>query len=110
MGHSIRSKSKRKYRAIRRENIHGPVEEERLHKIINKIVDKPKRFAFKSPFAVEQIETQPVEEDPKEAPIEEEKLKTETQMQVELSKKDKDKLFLSRNQYKKKYKLYGTKK
>ncbi|KAJ3272767.1 hypothetical protein HDV01_005295 [Terramyces sp. JEL0728] len=90
MGKSIRSKGQRKNRALRREMIHKPKEEARLMRVVEK----------------DTVETMQ-----QEKPQEAEKMETE---QI-LSKKQKEMLLMSRNQYKrkaksKKGKLYINKK
>ncbi|KAI8898705.1 hypothetical protein BC833DRAFT_588643 [Globomyces pollinis-pini] len=82
MGKSIRSKSQRINRAIRRELIHKPNEDKRLARLTEKQKQE----------LVEQLA--------KEKEVVEDKT-SEERMDVPLSKVEKQKLFLSRNQYKK---------
>jgi hypothetical protein len=73
MAKSIRSKSKRKARAIRREKIHAPVEQKRLERLVNSFPE--------------------IKEEPKQMEMETDK---------ELTKEERNQLFLNRNQFKKK--------
>ncbi|KAJ3321185.1 hypothetical protein HDV06_004528 [Boothiomyces sp. JEL0866] len=93
MGKSIRSKGQRKNRAVRREMIHKPKEEARLMRLVEK----------------ETVETK---EQEKPVGVDSEQMETEPKI---LSKKQKEMLLMSRNQYKrkaksKKGKLYINKK
>ncbi len=106
MAKSIRSKVKRFYRSIRRKDIFGPVEEERLQKMAARQAGEsvpdapPKRFSFlertEPPRAV-FVNDMPRDTHYKVAETD------DSAMSVDLScKVEKDRLFMSRNQFKKK--------
>ncbi len=112
MAKSIRSKVKRHHKAIRRKDVYAPVEEARLNKLAARqngesIPDSPpKRFSFLEKAPSKSIFVQDV---PRDVFLSREMSdipeQDESDMPVDatpLTKLDKQKLFLSRNAFKKK--------
>jgi hypothetical protein len=110
MAKSLRSKTKRKYRTLKREQVFAPVEEERLLRLAEA------QAQIKSTVD-DQSNVTPVQEK-REMPLSDtplasinETAKDESMMvdSVPSSKLEKDKLFLSRNQFKKKMRIQRKK-
>ncbi|KAI8908835.1 hypothetical protein PhCBS80983_g01040 [Powellomyces hirtus] len=123
MAKGLRSKSMRKNRAIRRETVHGPVEDARLQRLVEKEIEARKNQENTS-MSVEGTEPTPTSTeqsttDADRGRARDQELETEAATEImdvdgstqatpaesaPMSKAEKEKLFLSRNAYKKKMK------
>jgi hypothetical protein len=114
MGKSIRSKGMRKNRALRRTGEYGDVESERLQRLVTSTPKKHSLSIFHSllnpletPVEIQELNEIPQENIEENHLIEIEENDLIELDQVVLSKKEKDVIHLSRNQFKIKYRKYG---
>lgn len=97
MAKSLRSKTKRAFRSIKRQNVFGPTEEARLQRLASKQASvptesypqpKPQEETAAATAATEETETATMEQDPQPLTF--------------ATREERDAHFLSRNQFKKK--------
>lgn len=126
MAKSIRSKIKRKFRAVKRQNVFLPTEESRLQRVVDfsngiEPVIVPKRFSFlvKAPRQRGRQQEELTDEDERnkmdviEETNEDEKLVDKEVMMVEdkeMTKVEKMAIMMTRNQFKKKSKALAKSK